>query len=182
MILYPRHILVATLAIGLLIFIVIALAATMILHLVVLRVPYIPTSRAIVQAMVQLARLQGRETVIDLGAGDGRILIEAVRSYPGITAIGIEYVPTVWLLGTFVIWRSRIPVTLRLGDALTADVANADVIFLYVLPSLMHKLEQKFQKELRKGTVIVSHSFSFPGRRAEEEVVTGGKTIRRYVW
>ncbi len=149
-------------------------------------VPYVPTSRSIARDMVDVARLKGAERVFDLGAGNGRILIEAKRKYPGLTATGIELAPTVWLLGLMTIFLSRVNVRFLRGDARTVDLRDADVIFLYLSGGLLGELEGKFDRELRPGTVVISHAFRFP-RRQPVEVVTldrwsGKKTVLRYVW
>ncbi len=159
-----------------------ALAVTMILNLVVLRVPYIPTSARVAREMVRFAGLRGDETVMDLGAGDGRVLIEAMKIHPGLKTIGIEYVPTVWLIGKLLIRWHNVPVELRLGDALKADVSKADVIFLYMSPNLMKKLQKKFDAELPKGTPVISHTFRFEGCDPVGETAVGREKIRRYEW
>ena len=149
-------------------------------------VPYVPTPKSVARAMVDLARLQGSEKVFDIGAGNGRVLIEAKRKHPSIEATGIELAPTVWLLGRLTILLSGLRVRLIRGNGLAHDLSGADTIFLYLSPSLMATLEQKFDRELRPGTVVVSHAFSFP-RRQPTELVTlrrwsGKKTLRRYEW
>src|SRR3989338_853113 len=75
------------------------------------RVPFVPTPSHVADAMVAAARLRGDERVYDLGAGDGTILIHAKRAHPGISAIGVEIVPTVWLWGRWKIWRAKTPIT-----------------------------------------------------------------------
>ncbi len=174
---HPIDILIAFLAL-----LTVALAVTMILNLVVLRVPYIPTSARVAREMVRFAGLKGNETIMDLGAGDGRVLIEALHIHPKLTAIGIEYVPTVWLVGRLLIRWHRVPADLRLGDALKADVSKADAIFLYMSPNLMKKLQKKFDAELPKGTPVISHTFRFEGREPVAETAVGREKIRKYVW
>lgn len=159
-----------------------ALALTMILNLFVLQVPYVPTSVNVARAMVKIAGLKGHETVMDLGAGDGRVLIEASKIHPGLTAIGIEYVPTVWIIGKMHIRWHGASVQLRLGDALKADVSGAHAIFLYLSPNLMQKLQAKFDAELPKGTSVISHTFKFAGREPQEEVQVGRQVVRKYIW
>ncbi len=173
-----------TFLLGLLLCAVLAFAATMVLHLVILRVPYVPTSSEAAVAMVKLAGLTGGETVVDLGAGDGRLLLHTRRTVPGVRSIGVELVPTVWLLGWLRTRRARRAgdVTWILGNALTADVRSADVVYLYVAPHLMATLEDKFDRELRPGTVVIANTFSFPRRRPEAESRVGSVPIRRYVW
>lgn len=138
-------------------------------HHAILGVPYVPTPRHVARAMVELARLRGDEVVFDLGAGDGRVLRTAKRMFPGITAMGYEIVPMVWLCGFLWCALTRSGVHLNYGDAFRADVRKADVIFLYMFPSCMEKFTVKFDRELRPGTLVVSHTFRFSDRHPIEE-------------
>jgi len=160
-----------------------ALVGTVFMHLF-LRIPYVPSSRKSIETMIALAKLTGNETVYDLGAGDGRVLLKSKKYYPEITAIGIERVPTIWLLG----WvRSRgSGIRFERANALRRDICDADVVFLYLFPSLMSELEKKFDRELRPGTKVVANVFPFPNRKPvrHEEVQTwlGKKKVWVYEW
>ena len=146
-----------------------ALLVTLISHLWV-RAPFVPTPKRVVTTMVELANLKPGEHVYDLGAGDGRLLITSKRSVPDIVAAGWEFAPTVWLLGKLRILCSRQNVTLHLGDALHADLRDADCIFLYLMPGLMAALQKKFDAELKPGTRVLSYVFRFPEKTPEREV------------
>lgn len=162
------------------------LLGTIFVHLFILGCPFVPTSRKIAQKMVAFAKLKGTETVMDLGAGDGAILIEAKRMHPGIRAIGIEIVPTVWMLGKFRAWCYGQKVTLLCKNAFTVSVAEAEVIFLYLMPKLMAQMLEKFNEELKPGTVVISHAFPFIGREPTEVLEIGDgrrtKKLLKYVW
>lgn len=149
-------------------------------------VPYVPTPKFVARAMVDLARLKGSESIVDMGAGNGLILIEAKRKHPGVAATGVEIAPTVWCLGRVNILLSGQKVRLLCGSALNYDASGADAIFLYLSPALMASLEEKFDRELKTGTVVISHAFKFPRRQPVETVVlphwSGKKTVRRYEW
>lgn len=171
--------------IGLLAAGVIVLAVTAVLNLWT-GVPSLPTGSRVTRAMVSIAGLRGTETVFDLGAGDARILLEAKRRFPGLTARGWEIVPTMWLLGKLHIFLRRETIDLQWGSFLRADLSSADCIFLYLFPELLRSLEEKFRRELKPGTILVSHTFPFPGRKPLEErtitTLTGAHVIRKYVW
>lgn len=149
-------------------------------------VPYVPTSRSATREMIRLARLRGAERIYDLGAGDARILIEAKRAHPGLRATGIEFSPTVWLLGRLRIFLSGQRVELRRGDARTTDLRDAGAVFLYLSPGMMAQLEGKFDRELHQGTVVIAHAFRFPRRQPVETVRMGqgswATTLFRYEW
>jgi predicted RNA methylase len=149
-------------------------------------VPYVPTPVAVAQTMVRSAGLKGNERVYDLGAGNGRILIEAKRMYPSVSATGVELSPTVWLLGLLTIALARQRIRFLRADARTVDLRDADVVFLYLTPPFLGTIEDKLDRELRPGTVVISHAFPFP-RRQPVQVTTlpwgaGKKTVLRYEW
>jgi len=149
-------------------------------------VPYVPTPQATVDAMVRAANLRSGQTVYDLGAGDARFLIAAAKACPGICAIGYELAPIIWLLGRIRIFVSRADVTLHFGNALRADVRDADAVFLYLLPRVLGRLEPLLDAQLKPGTHVFSYAFRFPGKEHRTEIVLEpgkpGKRIWTYVW
>ena len=143
-------------------FVIVCFIATLVMH-AMLGVPYVPTPLRVVRTMIGLVPFRGDETVYDLGCGDGRILIAAKKTHPGIRAIGCEIVPTVWVLAAVRRFFTRTDVTLHLRSVFAEDLRDADVIFLYIMPSLIARLMPKFHRELRAGTIIVCRSFPLPG-------------------
>ena len=175
----------ADIAIAALILMTALIAITFIAHLWV-PVVYVPTPHVVVKEMVELAHLKPGNRVYDLGAGDARLLIAAKRKEPGITVIGCELIPTVWALGKLNILKSRQKVTLRFQNILRCDLQDADVVFLYLIPSLMEKLKEKFDQELRPGTRVVAYVFKIPGKEPEKEVkvpwMGSERAVRVYRW
>ena len=119
--------------------------------------PFVPTNPASAHAMIRLANMKAGMRVYDLGSGDGKLLLLAARQ--GARAIGYEINPLLVLFSNLK----------TLGIAVTywknfwnADISDADVICVYLLPTRMEKLETKLKKECKKGTLIVSNSFIFP--------------------
>lgn len=122
---------------------------------------WVPTPQVIVDKMLKLAKVGRDDVVYDLGSGDGKIVFSAARL--GAKSIGIE----IDLLRVLV---SRIKIKLAKLDELAkivqedifkANVKEADVVTLFLLPKTMEKLESKLRKELRKGARIVSYRFVF---------------------
>lgn len=169
------------LALALLVVFVAVLAVTLIQHLF-LTVPFIPTPQPVVEAMITAADIRGNETVYDLGAGDARLLIAAKKKYPGITAKGCELVWVVWLLARLRIWNAGENVALSRESLFTVDVSDADVVFLYLFPSMMHKLEARFDRMLKPGTRVVSHGFRFSARTPKKTLQVGKKHVFVYEW
>lgn len=166
--------------------VIFAVAFTFALHLW-WGVPYVPTPLPIVRAMIHAAKLQSGDIVYDLGAGDARLLIEAKRAQPGIRAVGFEVVPTIWLLGVLCIALSRVRVVFRCRSFFTHNLSDANVIFLYLSPSMMKKLHAKFTAEIKPGTRIISHGFYFHDREPSETMslpifLWGKQRVFVYVW
>lgn len=129
-----------------------------------LRPPFITTPDAVVQRMLDLAGTRTDDVVMDLGSGDGRIVIAAARDF-GARGVGIE-------LDRALVEESRRNARLAgvagrvsfvAGNVLTADLSEASVVTLYLLPGLIGKLEPRFISELRPGTRIVAHAFAMAG-------------------
>lgn len=160
------------------------LAVTFICHLFIV-VPYVPTPMKVVHTMIDAAQLAPGDVVYDLGAGDGRLLIAALDREPTVIAKGSECIPTIWLWARWKLWRAGKRAALRCSNLHSEDLRDADVVFLYMMPSVMRPLEKKMDRELRPGTRVVSHAFRFPGREPEREWVVPGKrkkTVMLYRW
>jgi cyclopropane fatty-acyl-phospholipid synthase-like methyltransferase len=126
-------------------------------------VPWVPTREARIRKALQLAGLQPGETLYDLGAGDGRVLLMAAREF-GAQAVGIEIGPAQWALGWVRVWLngSRQLVRVRCGNFYNADVSAADVVFVYLTSGQTSRLAKKLEQELRPGARVVSIAADFP--------------------
>lgn len=151
-----------------------------------LRVPYVPTPRKVVRDMMTIADLRGDEVVLDLGAGDGRVLRSIKKAHPHVRAIGYELSPTIWLLGKLRLLFSRQKVEWRMQNMFKADVCQANAIFLYLFPELMRDLEKKFDQELSSGTKVISYAFSFPHHTPLKQMtvpwLSGNRQLYLYEW
>lgn len=123
--------------------------------------PFVPSSKERVQTMMRVAEIKSTDRVIDLGSGNGQLLIGAIKAGAE-SAEGYEIHPgLVW----FSRWRAKkIKEKIRIYQKSfwDADVSKATVIFLYQLPNHMAKLETKLQKELPTGARVISNAFTFP--------------------
>ena len=112
--------------------------------------------------MVGLANIQKGNIIYDLGSGDGRLLFLSLNAGAG-KAIGIEINPLLVLWSNFrALILSKKHAHTRWGNFWRADLTDADVVFVYLLPWRMGKLARKLKKELKPGARIVSNSFIFP--------------------
>lgn len=124
--------------------------------------PYYPTPETIVEKMLQLAEIKPGEKMFDLGSGDGRIVIMAAQKF-GADATGIEFDKDLWKQSTERIKSLGLEKRARIihGDIMKQDYSSAHVITVYLLPSSNDKVRPLLEKQLRKGTRIVSHDFEF---------------------
>src|SRR4051812_49138674 len=126
--------------------------------------PYVPTPSPILDEMLKLADIKKGEYLIDLGSGDGRLVIEAARRY-GAQGHGIDIQEKLVQLATDNARTAGVSdrVKFIVGDLFEADMSKADIITVYLLPSIMDKLVPKLLKELKPGTRIVSHDYPLTG-------------------
>jgi hypothetical protein len=126
--------------------------------------PWIPSSLGVVRRMLKMAGVQPGQRVIDLGAGDGRIVILAAREFRA-QALGVEIDPLRALAANLFILlagqRRRAKVVY--GDLYRFDLRQAEVVTLYLLKPTNNKLRARLAAELPPGAKIVSYWFSFDG-------------------
>ena len=146
-----------------------------------LDVPYVQTPPAAVHRMLEMARVGKDDVVIDLGCGDGRIVIAAVADF-GARGIGYDLDP------------ARIAEARRnartaggedrarfeQADFFKAPISQASVVTMFLLPPVLQRMEPRLRSELGPGTRIVSHSFFLRDWPAEEEAHVDGRTLYRW--
>ncbi len=125
-------------------------------------VMFVPSSDAVVTAMLDMARVTSRDVVYDLGCGDGRIVIAAAQRY-GARGVGIDIDPARIAEANASARAAGVTGRVRfiVGDIFSDDtkIGDATVVTLYLLPSLNERLRPKLWRELRPGTRVVSNSF-----------------------
>jgi len=133
--------------------------------------------------MLRLAGVRRGETVFDLGAGDGRILIEAVRGF-GARAIGVEVDPERLTRIQERLAATRTQATVIQGDFMGVDLSTADVIAIYLSDSVNAKLAPKLHTELKAGARVVSLDYLLPGWALNREltVQSGGVTRKVFLY
>jgi precorrin-6B methylase 2 len=136
-------------------------------------VVWVPTSQALVDKMLDMARLTPQDFVIDLGSGDGRTVITAAKR--GARAHGIEYNPDMVALSIKNAKEAGVNAraTFEKADLFESDFSKAQVITMFLLPSINMKLRPKLL-DLKPGTRIVSNSFTMEDWEADEtETIEG---------
>ena len=136
-------------------------------------VPFVRTPQALVDRMLQLADVDEDDVVYDLGSGDGRIPITAAQMY-GARAVGIEIQPDLVLEARRNAKQAGVAdlVEFRQGDLFEADIREATVVTLYLLPDVNERLRPKLFEQLEPGTRVVSHGFDMDGWTPDDVVET----------
>src|SRR5262249_798046 len=139
-------------------------------------VVWIPTPEDTVETMLDMARVTPSDYVIDLGSGDGRNLIAAAKR--GARALGVEYNPDLVALSKRAAATAGVSdkATFVQGDMFEADISQATVLALFLLPGHLSKLAPKFLK-MKPGTRIVSNTYEIGGRWGGG---AGGRAVLRH--
>lgn len=143
---------------------------------------FVPTPPEVVDAMLKLANVTAKDTVYDLGCGDGIIVATAAQKH-GARAIGIDIDPQRVKEANERIQKTGVTDKVKIlnQDLFETDISPATVVTLYLLPSLNQKLIPKLNKELKPGTRIVSQSFDMGEEYpAEKTVDVNGRMV--YLW
>ena len=158
-----------------------------------IEVPYVPTDEKAVAAMLKMANVKEGDTVYDLGCGDGRIVIAAVKDFKAKRGLGIDFDPERLKDCEKSVEAAKLSpeqkkaLTFKHGDVLkmTADdFKDVDVVTMYLLPSVNDRLAPVLKKGLKKGARIVSHDFPISDwmEDKKEEVQGNTRSHTIYLW
>jgi len=136
-----------------------------------LDVPYVPTQRQAVAEMLNLAKVTSEDYVIDLGCGDGRIVIAAAKDHKA-RGLGVDLDPRRIRQSNRNAKKAGVTdrVEFRQADVMKTDVRKASVVTLFLLEDINVRLRPKLFAELKPGTRVVSNSFSMRDWKPDREV------------
>ena len=125
--------------------------------------PFVPLEPEIVEHVMMHAHIKPGDIFYDLGSGDGRIVTAAALR--GAYAYGIEIDKLRVLYSKLWLFFLRLNNQAKIihQDLFTVDLSNADIVCLFLLQNTNEKLQGKLEKELKKGTRVISVAFTFPG-------------------
>lgn len=145
--------------------------------------PYVPTKRKIIQNILKQAGLKKRQSFIDIGCGDGRVVEEAVAGF-GAAAIGIDINP-------LLIFRARFRALLKpqsnlrgyfVANIIDYDLSNFDIVYVFLMPELIEKISNQLKAALLKKSTIISHGFKVNKLEKYLKKVVADKSFPTYIY
>ncbi|MCA9373650.1 50S ribosomal protein L11 methyltransferase [Candidatus Peregrinibacteria bacterium] len=120
--------------------------------------PFVPTPMGAVEKMLKVSKIKKGDKVYDIGCGDGRVVYLAANKHEA-NATGFELSPFVFIFAKIrqLLWRSKAKI--QFANFKHKNLSDADIIFCYLLPETLLKLEPKLSKELKPGARIISYAF-----------------------
>jgi phospholipid N-methyltransferase len=154
--------------------------------------PYVPTPQVVVDQMLRFGRVNASDYVMDLGSGDGVIVLTAARQMKA-SGMGLEIDPELVKLSNAEAKKQGVSerASFQVMDVFKADLSRATVVTLYLLPGMMLNLRSKIFDELRAGARVVSHDYHFGDWEAddrltfdvpEKEKINGVPSATLYLW
>ena len=135
-------------------------------------VVWVPAPREIVAQMLALAGVSGGDVVYDLGCGDGRVLISAVKDFAAKRAVGYELRQDLCEISRRLVRQLDLQDRIEIinGDLLKADLSGASVVTLYLTGEANRMLSQRLERGLRPGSRVVTYLFPVSGWLPAKEV------------
>lgn len=139
--------------------------------------PYVPTLASQQKAALKLLQLKKGDTLLELGCGDGRVLLAAAKQ--GIHSVGYELNPILFVVAKVVTWRYRKHVKVAFGDYWRVEWPEVEGIYVFLLDKYMEKLHKKITQTYRgKNVKVVSFAFKIPHQKPTK--TDGGLYLYEY--
>src|SRR4029078_6700678 len=156
------------------------------------KLPYVPTPQIVVDEMLKLAGVTANDFVIDLGSGDGRVILTAAQKFKA-HGLGVDIDKSLVALSNKQAKVEGVEDRAKFieQDMFKADISKATVVTLYVLPDFMEKLRPKLMAELKPVPGIVAHDYYmsewYPDRQVsltvpEKRAANGTDKAYIYLW
>ncbi|OGY59341.1 MAG: hypothetical protein A3F24_00630 [Candidatus Colwellbacteria bacterium RIFCSPHIGHO2_12_FULL_44_17] len=145
--------------------------------------PWTPIKKSDINRLIGLAEIKDSDIVYDLGAGDGRIVLEIAKQFPTTRVVGFEISITLFLVA---VARLRLAgvrnARILFKNFYKQNLAEANVVTIFLMPFAMKKLERQFKSQLKPGTRILSYCFPLPESQGETDKPTkNDRAIYKYV-
>ena len=142
---------------------IMGVGAAVFVHSVFFGAPFLPARTRYIQQSLDMLGLQPGQHLLELGSGDGRVLVAAARR--GIYSTGYEINPILYIYSWLRTWRYRKYVTLVRGNYWLGTLPSADGIYVFLLQPYMRRLDDKLSREVTVPTKLLSFAFYVPGKK-----------------
>ena len=136
--------------------------------------PFIATNNKILKRILEELKLADNATVIELGSGKAGFLHTLRKEYKNIKLIGVEISIIPYLIGKIQSAVTGSKILFKKEDIFKTDLSKTDLVYCYLNIKTMNRLEEKFGKELKAGTQVISYQFKLPNKK-EEKMIDMGK-------
>lgn len=121
--------------------------------------PWVPAFKRDIEAVLDDTGLKSGDSFVELGCGDGRVVIAAARR--GANVVGYEINPLLWLVASIKVltWPNA---RIKLRNFWRVDLSKADVVMTFLVPRTVGRLENKIKREMKPGSRLVSYIFKLP--------------------
>jgi len=145
--------------------IIAAVVIALLMATIIKGAPPVPTSRTSIQKIIEHTKVGKNDRVVDLGAGDGRVVIAFAKA--GAVVYGYEINPILVLLAQYKIRRAGVSDKAKVnwGDFWDKDLSSFNIVNVFGIGHIMKPLAKKLEKELRPGAKVTSNVFPIPGWR-----------------
>lgn len=138
--------------------------------------PFLPTLKPQVGEALDMINLKKGQTLLELGSGDGRVMVEAAKR--GINSIGYELNPLLVVYSRVLTWRWRKNIKIVWANYWKVTLPKADGIFVFLLTPYMDKLDKKITREAKRPVRLVSFAFNLPNKKPSKK--RGGIFLYEY--
>jgi SAM-dependent methyltransferase len=142
--------------------------------------PWVPTRRKDIERFLNFVEMKPGEKFYELGCGDARLSIAAVKKY-GVQAIGVELsVPQV-IAALIRNWLAKTHVKIKWANLFEVDFFEADIVYLFLMPEIYAKIKPKLERELKPGARVVSYVWPIVGWKPQKIDQIDGK-LKLYLY
>ena len=143
------------------------------LYTLYLKVPMLGTNRSVIEKISRQIDLKNKKKFYDLGSGNGRLISFIANKYPELECVGVEYNIGAYIQAKFRNIFSKRKVEYQWKDFYKSNLSDVDVVYVYLFPPIIDRLETKFLAELKQGSMVIANSF--PLKNKEPKVIIEGE-------
>ena len=132
--------------------------------------PFVCTSFKVIRRILEELKIEDNATIYELGCGRAGFLHACRKKYPKAKLVGIEYSFLPYLLGQIQNSFLKDKLILKKENLFKVNLKEANVIYCYLNPDMMRRLENKFRQECQTGTIIISYAFPLPNMTSEKAI------------